>query len=398
MTSRGQDIPHRGMSGSQHKLGILATLSLQCGTLPMRSAKGGTMENPEDIILRGASEWNRWHREHPTEASFAHPNWYDSRSLGGMQVKGRNHLDFSGMDLSGAQVIGAFAEGLNLRGCVCENTVFEEGDFSRADFSRATFWNTRFNKTILTNATITGATFRNCNLNRVNLVGADFRVHEISETVVYGVSAWDLTIDENSAQNKLMVEKTYDLYSDLIARQIVPVTVDNIELAEFIYFLTNYKRIRDAINILNDRGVLLLGRFRNGGLERLNMIREHLQARGYLAMIFDFERPGALDLKETVVTMAGLSKFVIADLSGPRVPGELTSIVQSFDIPILAIGEPAALPRDLGRSARVIELEASNTELLDRIDEKVPDLEALHRQRILELARAGGGLLRLGAR
>jgi hypothetical protein len=63
MTSRGQDIPHRGMSGSQHKLGILATLSLQCGTLPMRSAKGGTMENPEDIILRGASEWNRWHRE-----------------------------------------------------------------------------------------------------------------------------------------------------------------------------------------------------------------------------------------------------------------------------------------------------------------------------------------------
>jgi hypothetical protein len=78
--------------------------------------------------------------------------------------------------------------------------------------------------------------------------------------------------------------------------------------------------MRDVLNIMNARGVLLLGGFRNGGMERLNAIRERLQSLGYMAMIFDFNRPDSLSLTETVVTMAGLSKFVIADLSGASVP------------------------------------------------------------------------------
>jgi hypothetical protein len=102
---------------------------------------------------------------------------------------------------------------------VFDGTVLEEGDFSRADFGDATFRNTRFNKTILTGANFNDATFVNCNLNRVNLVAASFHVREITETVVYGISAWDLQISPESKQSKLVIEKTYGLYSDFVAEK-----------------------------------------------------------------------------------------------------------------------------------------------------------------------------------
>jgi hypothetical protein len=140
------------------------------------------------------------------------------------------------------------------------------------------------------------------------------------------------------------------------------------------------------INILNDTGVLLLGRFKDGGLERLNTIREWLQSKGYMAMIFDFVRPDNLNLIETIVTMAGLSKFIIADLSGPSVPGELQAIVAGFKKPILAFGEPYALFHDLSDKTRVIWINTNADHLLGEIENKLPELERLNSERIIDLA------------
>jgi hypothetical protein len=276
---------------------------------------------PDQMILGGATAWNAWRIEHPGQVTFNRAHWYDSPGKGG------NRVDFSGMHLSGIRVIDAFAEGLNLAGAVIEGSQFEEGDFSRADFSGATLRNTRFNKTILTNANFDGATFVNCNLNRVNLAGASFCVAEITETVIYGVSAWDLRTCDEMRQSKLVIEPTYEFYSDLVAAGKVPITVDDIELAQFVYLLQNHKKLRETLTVLNERGVLLLGRFGGGGLERLYEYREQLTRHGYKAMIFDFARPESLSQTETVVTMAGLAKFIVVDLSGPSVPHELASIL-----------------------------------------------------------------------
>jgi Pentapeptide repeats (9 copies) len=242
-------------------------------------------------------------------------------------------------------------KGLTL-GVQCSKTpTSKRGDFSRANFSGATFHNTKFNKTILTGANFDGATFVNCNLNRVNLAGASFHVKEITETVVYGIAGWDLKTSDDMKQSKLVIERTYELYSDLIQQGKVPMMVDDIELAQFVYYLSNHKKMRDALNILNDRGVLLLGRFTDGGLERLYSTREWFQHNGYMAMIFDFARPDNLSLIETVVTMAGLSKFFVADLSGSSVPAELHSIFSQIKKPVLAFGNPYVLltcPRKIG--------------------------------------------------
>lgn len=330
---------------------------------------------PRDVLT-----WNDWRKKNP-DPQIHRPHWYDSPGAGGRQVKGRNRLDFSQADLSCLTIYGAFAEGLNLNGSTITDCIFEEGDFSRADFNGATFRNTRFNKTILTGASFDGATFVNCNLNRVNLVGASFCVNEITETVVYGISAWDLKTCEEMKQSKLVIEKTYDFYSNLVAEGKVPLMVDDIELAEFIYYLTNHKKLRNVLNVANQRGVLLLGGFLDGGLDRLNDIRERLSKLGYMPMIFDWGRPDSLSKTETALTMAGLCKFVIADLSGPSVPYELRSIFTAMKKPLLAIGKPFALFDDVEDLTAVVQIDHHS-----KIEAKLGQMEEMHRKRIYALA------------
>lgn len=345
------------------------------------------LEEANRLLMQGADVWNKWRGENRGDISFSKPDWYDCPGPGGMQLKGANQVNFSGMNLSGMSVYNAFAEGLNARGATIENALFEEGDFSRADFRDTKFRNTRFNKTILTGANFDGATFINCNLNRVNLVEANFRVQEITETVVYGISAWDITTSDEMRQSKLVIEKTYDLYSDLIDQGKVPMMVDDIELAQFVYYLSNHKKMRDTLNILNDRGVLLLGGFRDGGLERLYSMREWFQDSGYMAMIFDFARPDNLSLTETVVTMAGLSKFIVVDLTGPSVPAELQSILAQIKKPVIAYGDAYALFPDLQDQTTVITIDADDSSLLDNLGSRLSEVEEIHAARILALAK-----------
>jgi uncharacterized protein YjbI with pentapeptide repeats len=345
-------------------------------------------QDPSSIILQGAEVWNRWREQNLSSLSFARPHWYHSPGPGGIQVKGRNHLNFSGMNLSRIIIHNGFAEGLNLSNSVFEESHFEEGDFSRSNFNGALFRNTKFNKTILTGASFDGATFINCNLNRVNLVGASFCVKEITETVVYGISAWDMQTCESMKQSKLVIEKTYHFYSDLLADGKIPMMVDDIELAQFVHYLSSHKKMRDTLNILNARGVLLLGRFKDGGLDRLYSIRELLQGKGYMPMIFDFVRADSLSLIETIVTMAGLSKFIIADLSGPSVPAELATLLSQIKKPVLAFGKPYALLSDMTDYTSALRtINPDDAHLLPALEAELPEMERLHNDRIASLAK-----------
>ena len=296
----------------------------------------------EEIILQGASVWNQWQKENKGSVHFAKPFWYDSPDSRGRQVKGGNRLDFSGLHLTNASIHSAFAEGLTMQNSKIIDCHFEEGDFSRANFSNTEFINTRFNKTILTDANFDGASFINCNLNRINITNANFCLKEIKETVVYGVSAWDLKTCDEMKQSRLVIERTYELYSDIIASGNIPLMTDNIELAQFIYYLSNHKKMRDVLNIFNAKGILLLGQFKDGGLERLYKLHDWLKAKNYMPMIFDFERPVNMDYTETVITMAGLSKIIIADLSGGSVPQELHATLTNFQKPIIAYSKTGA--------------------------------------------------------
>jgi hypothetical protein len=128
-------------------------------------------------------------------------------------------------------------------------------------------------------------------------------------STIYGISAWNTKL-ENTIQSGLIITRWKE----------PTITVDNLEVAQFIYLTLNNKKIREVINTIGQKGVLILGRFGGGGLEFLHAIAAKLREMNYLPIIFDFQKPDHRDFTETIMTLAGLSRFVIADLSGHLYP------------------------------------------------------------------------------
>ncbi len=122
------------------------------------------------------------------------------------------------------------------------------------------------------------------------------------------------------------------------------ITVDNLEVAQFIYLLLHNEKIREVIDTIGQKGVLILGRFAGERKVVLDALRTALRHRGFLPMVFDFEKPTQRDFTETIMVLAGLSLFVIADITNPRsAPLELQATVPDYMIPfvpIIAEGEP----------------------------------------------------------
>jgi hypothetical protein len=145
---------------------------------------------------------------------------------------------------------------------------------------------------------------------------------------VYGISAWDVHLDGAQQIGLIITPEGQPT-----------ITVDSLEVAQFIYLLLQYEKLRDVLNSVVERGVLILGRFGGGGLELLHAIAAKLRETNYLPMIFDFERPDDRNFTETVKTLVGLSRFVVVDLSGPSVPQELYATIPHFKIPFVPIIE-----------------------------------------------------------
>lgn len=150
------------------------------------------------------------------------------------------------------------------------------------------------------------------------------------------------------------------------------------EVAQFVYLLLNYRKLRKVINAVTERGVLILGRFGGGGLEVLQAIAVKLREQHYLPIIFDFVRPQDRNYTETIKVLAGMARFVIADLSGPSVPQELYATVPYFKIPFVPIIEasrkPYAMAVDLLEYPWVVRPPvtfATTEELLEQLSAKV---------------------------
>jgi hypothetical protein len=91
--------------------------------------------------------------------------------------------------------------------------------------------------------------------------------------------------------------------------------------------------------------VLILGRFTEDRKKVLDVLRDALRTRGYLPILFDFRPSASLEVAETIKVLAGLSRFVIADITDPtQVRVELDNIAKEFTClavqPILLKGQP----------------------------------------------------------
>ncbi len=117
------------------------------------------------------------------------------------------------------------------------------------------------------------------------------------------------------------------------------VTVDNLEVAQFIYLLLKNERIRHVIDTITSKVVLILGRFSEERKPVLDAVREALRDRDLLPIVFDFSVPTSRNVTETVKVLAGLARFVVADVTdATEVRAELHNIIPAFpSLPIRPI-------------------------------------------------------------
>jgi hypothetical protein len=155
-------------------------------------------------------------------------------------------------------------------------------------------------------------------------VNTIFNGADLTGCRIYGISAWGLKL-ENSKQQNLVITH----------RDEPAITVDNIEVAQFVYLLLHNEKIRDVIDTITSKAVLILGRFTDERKKVLDALREELRKRNYLPILFDFDAPARRNLTETITLLARMARFIIADLTDPSsIPQELQAIIPSVRVPI----------------------------------------------------------------
>jgi Pentapeptide repeats (8 copies) len=325
------------------------------------------MPNDEHITLlkKGVATWNA-ERNHPfpdlrgadlSEANLSGANLsmaqlheadLSEANLSGANLSAANLLeaDLSGANLSGANLSQATFQGADLRWATLLEADLGGANLSEADLRGANLSGANLTRAQLPEANLRGANLSGVNLSGANLQGAtllwtDLTAADLTGCRVHGVSAWSLKLERTKQQNLV------------ITRPNEPtVTVDNIEVAQFVYLLLHNEKIRDVIDTIGKKGVLLLGRFTGGRMAVLERLRDKLRELGYVPMVFNFDKPETKDFSETVRLLCNLSHFVIVDITNPRsAPLELQATVPDYMIPFVPIlqdgEEPFAMFVDL---------------------------------------------------
>jgi uncharacterized protein YjbI with pentapeptide repeats len=314
------------------------------------------------LLQQGVDVWNDWRANEPSirpDLSEANLKGAKLGSLGhGADLSMANLI---GADLIGADLVGANLIGADLRGAKLiksklilanlSEANLSEANLSEANLSEANLFGAVFSGADLSMANLLGANLTDANLGRVNvskadlqvsiLLGTDFTGADLTGCRVYGASAWGLKLERTKQQNLVITPA-----------QEPQIAVDSIEVAQFVYLLLNNDKIRDVIDTVGRKGVLLLGRFTEGRIAVLDRLRDELRKRGYLPIVFNFDKSETKDFTETVRLLAGMSKFVIADITNPKsAPLELQATIPEIMVPfqpIIERGEkPFAMLQDL---------------------------------------------------
>jgi len=237
--------------------------------------------------------------------------------------------NLSGADLSRADLSSADLSSANLNRATFSSANLFDVTLSSANLNRATLTGAylgfaNFSGADLSGADLSGADLSGANLNKATLVGTNLANATLKGCSIYGIAAWDVQLDGAEQLNLTITPPDEPI-----------ITVDNLKIAQFIYLLLSNKEIRDVIDTLTTKSVLILGRLTPERKAILDALREAVRQHNYLPILFDFQRPASRDITETISTLAHLARFIIADLTDPSsIPQELQAIVPTLAVPV----------------------------------------------------------------
>ena len=270
-----------------------------------------------------------------------------------------NNANLEGANLQEAKMSLASLEGANLKGAILYNADLHFTNLSKADLTDANLENARLIETNLEDAKLQGCS-------------------------IWGISVWAVQLERAIQSDLVMTHlKITDPYNP------ERITVDNIEVAQFIYLLLNNNKIRQVIDTITSKIVLILGRFTPERKKILDALRDQLRHYNYSPVVFDFEKPSSRDFTETVRTLAHMSKFIIADLTDPSsIPQELQAIVPDLAVPVQPLLEESkreyamfvdfhkyhwVLPTYIYKNQATL-LASLKAEIIDLAEEKVKEI------------------------
>jgi hypothetical protein len=319
------------------------------------------------ILEKGVTYWNQWRRRNP----HVRPVLSGDRDL---------HARFStleGVDFSYTDLCGS-----NLTGVVWQRASFHQAILANADFTRADLRWSNFCRTDLYETTFHGAHLEGANLQGVQLARTDLTSAHLHGCTIYGMSVWDVSLaGADESDLKIRYRPNPD-----VARE-EDATVHSLDLASFMHLTRDKRNISRVIQATNESWVLLLGRFTQGK-GPLDALEQELRHRQFVPIIFDFPRPEERDLIETLLLLAGLSGFVIVEITDPKsTPLEMLAIASSYAVPIVPImsaetGEEFGMFSGLRKfpwvrdTRRYASLDDLKTTLLDDIIAEVQSLSA----------------------
>jgi uncharacterized protein YjbI with pentapeptide repeats len=306
-----------------------------------------------NILVQGVEDWNSWkQRNLSIRPDLSGANLQGANlsraSLSGTNLQEANlsRADLSGASFTnqhGAHIYGPYGSDLS-------RANLQEADLHRASLSKARLLGANLHRAYLSGAYLSGAYLQEANLSEAHIFGSDLSRADLSGAnlsgahlsgadlsysvlvgtnlerttlegcSIYGISAWNLKLEGAKQQNLNVSDEDEPV-----------IMVDNLEVAQFIYLLLNNEKIRQVIDTITSKVVLILGRFTPERKAVLDAIRDSLRQRDYLPVLFDFDKPASRDLTESISTLAHMARFIIADITHAKsIPQELQAIVPNL--------------------------------------------------------------------
>ncbi|GGG37263.1 hypothetical protein GCM10011344_42580 [Dokdonia pacifica] len=306
-----------------------------------------------DLIDQGAEEWNNWVKEltknvrgiklHSDKSLRNYQSYHISLSIASLPKMKLSRRKFKQFDFSRLKIQSSEFNYVEFDDCDFFETQFDNSKFNYCIFKNCTFKKTYFIGANLNYSKFNNCKFIGCNLSKTeqyltkydnctilytylkfaNLTETHLYKTTIDSSKIYGVSTWGIKIEGSISKNLIITNDIEDNSSEI--------SVDNIEIAQFIYMLIDNRKIRDVVTSLTSKVILILGRFTDERLEVLEGIKQKIRELGYIPVLFTFSPSLNRDLTETIQLIANISKMVFADITDPKsIPQELSTIIPNL--------------------------------------------------------------------